>query len=84
MAPRLLFILYCLEAGVFFILAPWTHFWTANPLFQSSEIVAAVTGSFHLRGLVSGFGLLHLLIGLREAVLLFRGSETPSPGDLRR
>lgn len=79
MASTLLFILYCLEAGVFFILAPWTSFWTTNPLFQSTEIVAALTESFYLRGLVSGFGFVHLLVGTRELILLFKSRQNPQP-----
>ncbi len=71
MAATLLFILYCLEAGVFFIIAPWTPFWTSNPLFQSTELMALVTESFYLRGLVSGLGIVHILLGAREAVMLF-------------
>lgn len=80
MASTLLFILYCLEAGVFFIIAPWTRFWTSNPLFQSTELLALVTESFYLRGLVSGLGLVHILVGAREAVMLFVGRR---PADTR-
>lgn len=75
MASTLLFILYCLEAGVFFIIAPWTRFWTTNPLFQSSELLAVLTESFYLRGLISGLGIVHLLVGTREALALFTGSR---------
>lgn len=86
MASTLLFILYCLEAGVFFIIAPWTRFWTSNPLFQSTELLALVTESFYLRGLVSGLGLVHILVGAREAVMLFVGRRPadPRPEDRRR
>lgn len=77
MASTLLFILYCLEAGIFFVIAPWTRFWTTNPLFQSSELIALLTESFYLRGLISGFGLVHLLIGTREAIMLFTGRRAP-------
>lgn len=86
MASTLLFILYCLEAGVFFIIAPWTRFWTTNPLFQSTELLAVLTGSFYLRGLISGLGVVHLLVGTREAILLFAGrrSARVRPGDRRR
>jgi hypothetical protein len=86
MASTLLFILYCLEAGVFFIIAPWTSFWTTNPLFQSTELLAVLTESFYLRGLISGLGLVHLLVGTREAILLFtdRRSTGVRPGERRR
>ncbi|MDX1584353.1 MAG: hypothetical protein R3338_12215 [Thermoanaerobaculia bacterium] len=86
MASTLLFILYCLEAGIFFILAPWTSFWTTNPLFQSTALVEALTQSFYLRGLISGFGLVHLLVGTREVLLLVRsqGQSRMDGGDGKR
>lgn len=86
MASTLLFILYCLEAGVFFIIAPWTVFWTTNPLFQSTELLAALTESFYLRGLISGIGVVHLFVGMREAIALFSGNRAAGaePGDRRR
>lgn len=86
MASTLLFILYCLEAGVFFMIAPWTRFWTTNPLFQSTELLALITESFYLRGLISGLGVVHLLVGTREAILLFTGrkSSGAEPGEPRR
>ncbi len=86
MASTLLFILYCLEAGVFFLIAPWTRFWTSNPLFHSTELLTLLTESFYLRGLVSGVGLVHILVGAREAIRLFveRRSAAPEPGDRRR
>lgn len=66
MALRVFFILYCLEAGFFFVLAPWTRFWLGNPLFTYAPSITAIATNPYVRGLVSGFGVLHLLIGLRD------------------
>jgi hypothetical protein len=77
MAVALLFILYCFEAGIFLILAPWTHFWATSPLFQTTPLLTALTESFYLRGMVSGIGILHLFVGVREIFLLVRNPERP-------
>jgi len=70
MAATVLFVLYCLEAGVFFVLVPWTRFWNLNPLLHMTPQLSLFFGSPWVRGLVSGFGVIHLLIGLREILVL--------------
>jgi hypothetical protein len=72
MTLSLFFALYCLEAGLFFLLAPWTRFWGASPLFQHSEAIAAFLTDPYIRGLFSGFGLVHLLLGSREIFQMIR------------
>lgn len=79
MAAALLFIFYCIEAGVFFTVAPWTRFWANNGLLHSTELVAAVAQNGFVRGFVSGFGIIHLMVGLREIFLLLKRR----PGRLR-
>jgi hypothetical protein len=70
---RVLFILYCFEAGIFLVLAPWSPMW-ARTLAQLP------LGSFYgilvhpaMRGGVTGFGLVHLVWGAHDlGHLLFR------------
>jgi len=64
----LFFALYCLEAGLFFIVVPWTRVWTMNPLLQSHVTVAMLAGNPFVRGFVSGFGVVHLIIGIKDIV----------------
>lgn len=71
MAVTLLYGLYCLEAGVFFIIAPWTRFWAAIPLLHVTPALGFVADSPYFRGFVSGIGLIHLIIGVKEFVTLF-------------
>lgn len=63
---RLLFILYCIEAGLFLVLAPWSPLWDRNMV----QIPLAGLRAFVLhpasRGAVSGFGLVHLLWGAHD------------------
>ena len=66
MSLPLFFALYCLEAGLFFIVVPWTRFWTINPLLQSTAAVSMLAGNPFVRGFVSGFGVIHLIIGIKD------------------
>lgn len=72
MTLTVFFSLYCLEAGLFFLLAPWTRFWGNSPIFHFSEIIGTFLTNFYVRGLVSGVGLAHILIGTRELFSLRR------------
>jgi hypothetical protein len=64
----LFFALYCLEAGLFFIIVPWTRVWTVNPLLQSHVTMAVLAGNPFVRGFVSGFGVIHIIIGIKDIV----------------
>lgn len=64
MAVTLLFGLYCLEAGIFFIIAPWTRFWSLSPLLHSTPALSALVDNPYFRGMVSGFGVAHIVIGI--------------------
>jgi hypothetical protein len=79
MLIRVLFILYCFEAGVFFVVVPWTKFWAQNPLLHSFEIIRPVVENFFFRGLVSGFGLVHFIVGIAEVGVLLMAKSAP-PG----
>lgn len=76
MSVRLFFALYCLEAGLFFTIVPWTRLWTFNPLLQSNFTVSLVAGNPFVRGFVSGLGLVHLLIGIRDIAQLARARRS--------
>lgn len=58
---RVLFVVYCVEAGIIFTWLPWTRGW-------EQQIVALTGPALHqlvlhpfTRGAVSGFGLVHLV-----------------------
>lgn len=72
MSLTLFFAIYCLEAGLFFLIVPWTTIWTLNPLLHSNLSIGVVADNPFVRGFVSGVGLLHLIIGLRDIVRLSR------------
>ena len=66
MAATLLFVVYCLEAGLFFLIAPWTHFWIHHPVLHLSPEIAALVDNSYFRGLISGFGIAHLVVAVHE------------------
>lgn len=69
---RVLFVIYCLEAGLFLVLSPWTGSWgrlgALLPWGALREIVLATW----YRGLIASFGVVHLLWALHDLDLLLR------------
>lgn len=73
---RLAFIVYCFEAGLFLLVAPWKEIWPT--------LIAGVPGAplrrflymIPVRGAVSGFGLVHLVWAVHD---LFRFLQKPKP-----
>jgi hypothetical protein len=68
MSVPFFFALYCLEAGLFFVVVPWTRLWTLNPLLHRNMSVSMLAGNPFVRGFVSGFGVVHLLIGIKDKI----------------
>lgn len=66
MSISLFFALYCLEAGVFFLVVPWTRLWTLNSLLHSQSTLAILAANPYTRGFISGLGVVHLLVGIRD------------------
>lgn len=80
MSLPLFFALYCLEAGLFFTVVPWTSIWTANSLLHSTAAMGTFADNNFVRGFVSGIGMLHLILGVRELSRVLRarkGSSAP-------
>jgi hypothetical protein len=72
MSVPLFFALYCLEAGLFLTVVPWTRIWTLNPLLHSHYAVGLWADNPYIRGFVSGLGVVHILIGVKDIVVLSR------------
>jgi hypothetical protein len=70
---RILFILYCIEAGTFLVLAPWSPVWDRMLLLVSNEAMRAAGLHPFVRAAVTGFGLIHLVWGAHDLDdLIFR------------
>ncbi len=72
MSLSLFAALYCIEAGLFFIIVPWTRLWAINPLLQSHAAISVMAADPFVRGFISGFGLVHLLVGIKDLIRLAR------------
>jgi hypothetical protein len=79
MSVTLFFALYCLEAGLFFLIMPWTRLWTLNPLLHSNVTMSLVAGNPFVRGFISGFGVIHLIIAVKDIVRISQGRHRRHP-----
>ena len=66
MSVSLFFALYCLEAGLFFLVVPWTRVWTLNSLLHDHSTLAVMAANPFVRGFISGLGVVHILVGIRD------------------
>lgn len=68
----LLFILYCAEAGTLLIFAPWKPVW--ERMVMQLPFSGLRTLMLHpvFRGAVTGFGLVHLVLGAHDLHALLR------------
>jgi hypothetical protein len=62
-----------LYLGLLIIVLPWMRFWTENGLFTYTRGIALVAGSGFVRGMVSGLGLLNVILAFRDLVFPDRG-----------
>jgi len=73
---RILFVIYCLEAGLFLAVAPWTDSWQQLTMLLPLGALRTLVTTPWLRGLVSGFGMVHLVWAVHDVDLILR---RPSP-----
>ena len=60
----LLFIVFCLELGLFLLVYPWTLHWQVNTIPSWVSFLLPVWNSDYLRGAVSGIGVLNLWVAV--------------------
>jgi hypothetical protein len=74
-----LFVIFCLELGLFLMIYPWTESWSANyfswigPL-RLQPFWHQLWNNAYLRGAVSGLGVVNIWVAVAEALRLFIGS----------
>lgn len=71
----LLFIIFCLEIGLFLLIFPWTESWEANFFSVLVPEWHGWWGNAYVRGAVSGIGVLNLYISFLEIFRLRRFSR---------
>lgn len=61
-----IYVLYCLEVGVFLIVFPWLAIWQQNSLLDYYPFLRVVVLNNFFRGAVSGLGVANLILGAWE------------------
>lgn len=69
---RGVFLVYCAEAGLFLLIAPWMPAWNHAALLVPFGAPRELLLLSWTRSVVSAFGLLHLVWGLHDLVLFLR------------
>lgn len=64
-------VLVCMEVGVVLLLLPWTLLWDNNYFFSLQPQHSAFWLGNHLRGAISGIGLVNLWLFASEVSALF-------------
>ena len=82
---RLFFILYCFEAGLLLLFAPWFREWD-QIMMQIVPFQGLRSFLLHawVRGAITGFGMVHLVWGAHDLIsLLLRRNPETSAGTAR-
>ena len=69
---RGVFVVYCAEAGLFLLIAPWLPAWSQAALLLPFGIPRDILLISWTRAAISAFGLIHLLWGLHDLDLFLR------------
>ena len=64
---NVVYIVFCLELGVFLFIFPWTSLWNKNFFVSHYPVFAGVARNYFVRGGVSGMGLADVWLALFEA-----------------
>ncbi len=70
------YLLYCVEAGLFLCLAPWSRIWS-NSYFAQMPGLREVLLSGSLRGGVSAIGVMHLIVAWKDFLGFCRALKQP-------
>ena len=77
---NVLFIIFCLELGLFLLIFPWTDSWGTNyfawigPL-KLQPYWHQVWNNSYLRGAISGIGLLNVWVAISDALRMYIGND---------
>ena len=60
------YVLYCLEVGIFLMIYPWILSWEQNFLLYQFPFLKGLFLDFFFRGAVSGLGIANIILGTWE------------------
>jgi hypothetical protein len=69
---RILYIVYCLEVGCFLLILPWWSIWDNNYFVYVYPKIRPLVSNPFLKGAVLGLGIVNIVIGIQELVLLWK------------
>jgi hypothetical protein len=75
----IIYIVFCLELGIFVFILPWASFWNQNYFIDHFPLLAGISRNNFLRGAVSGLGLADIWMAVLEIWHLFRPTLTSDP-----
>jgi hypothetical protein len=61
---RVVILLVWLELGLVLVLVPWSEIWEANYFLYQSPVLALIASNPFVRGLVSGLGVMNVLLSI--------------------
>ena len=65
---KIIYILYCVEAGIFLLWLPWLNIWDTNFFtYLYPQILPFITNPF-FKGAVLGLGIVNIMIGIHEVI----------------
>ena len=70
---RILFIIYCVEAGALFFVLPWGVGWDRTVVQIPLAILRALLFHPLARSAISAFGILHLVWAVNDLDLMLKG-----------
>jgi hypothetical protein len=68
----LVYLFYLFEVGIFLLLVPWSPFWENNYFIARLGILQGLLLNPYARGMMSGLGVLHLLVGAVDSLAFIR------------
>jgi hypothetical protein len=72
----IIYILFCLELGIFLFILPWASYWSKNYFVNHYPVVSSISRNYFLRGAVSGLGLADIWLALHEIWQLLHSPRT--------
>jgi hypothetical protein len=75
----IIYIVFCLELGIFLFILPWASYWTKNYFVDHFSLLAALARNYFLRGAISGLGLADIWLAVHEIWELLHPSRVSDP-----
>ena len=75
----IIYIVFCLELGIFLFILPWASFWSQNYFIDHFPVFSEFSRNNFLRGAVSGLGLADIWLAILEIWQLLRPTPSSDP-----